>query len=134
MNRTVDNRNHGMGATPWLLPLAVSLHNLEETLWLPGFWRGLGWNPLPPQAFRLAELGVAALAWAITYQAIGRGRKSLAARALVIFCLIMFLNALWHVAATIYMRRYAPGVVTAVLVVLPATAYLLLKARAGSWL
>jgi len=30
----------------WLLPLVVTLHNLEEAIWLPGFRARHGWNSI----------------------------------------------------------------------------------------
>jgi len=72
---------------------------------------------------------VAALAFVITYAAERKRRGRVASRLFFAFCVVMFFNALWHIAATIYLRAYAPGVVTAVLVVLPVTSYLLVHSR-----
>jgi hypothetical protein len=44
------------------------------------------------------------------------------------FSAVMFLNGIWHVAATAYVQTYAPGVATAVLLILPVTIYLLRRA------
>ncbi len=109
----------------WLFPAAVSLHNLEEAVWLPAFWRHRGWKLVGATQFRVSALVIALLAFIITYASVRSSRSSVGAHLFVAFCLVMFLNALWHIAATIYLRTYAPGVVTAVLVVLPTTGYLL---------
>ena len=45
-----------------------------------------------------------------------------------IFSALMLVNAIWHVMATVYLKRYAPGVGTAVLLVMPVTVYILRRA------
>ena len=119
------------GKLRWLFPVAVSFHNLEEAIWLPGFWCAHGWNRVSGAQFRVAAVLVAALAFAVTYAAQRAGRATSARWILVAFCFVMLLNALWHIGATLYLRVYAPGVVTAVLLVLPVTAYLLLDWKRG---
>lgn len=114
----------------WAFPVAVTLHNLEEAIWLPGFWAERSWHlPVNAIEFRIGATLTAGLACALTYLSIRYGARSAATYGWAIFSTIMLLNAIWHLAATLYLRAYAPGVVTAVFVVLPVTIYLLRRGR-----
>jgi hypothetical protein len=113
----------------WAFPFVVAVHNLEEAVWLPGFWQNRSWHlPISTSEFRIASGLVAILAYFLTYLSVRDGEKSVGAYMMASFCAIMLLNAIWHIAATAYLRTYAPGVVTAVLLVLPVTIYLLRRA------
>ncbi|MBV9626179.1 MAG: HXXEE domain-containing protein [Acidobacteria bacterium] len=112
----------------WLFPVIVCLHNLEEAIWLPLFWQRRGWHVLTSGEFRVVAAAIAALAVLVTYRSTCDGPNSLGARLFVAFCLLMLLNAVWHLAASIYLKAYAPGVVTAGFLVFPVTSYLLVRA------
>jgi hypothetical protein len=45
----------------------------------------------------------------------------------------MLLNVIFHVVATVGLREYAPGVVTAVLINLPVMGYLLRRMFQDKW-
>jgi hypothetical protein len=111
--------------TFWLFPLAVSLHNLEEAIWMPVFWRSHGWHAVNPAGFRTLAFALALLAFVVTYGAYKQNK--LAIYFFAGFGMVMLLNALWHIGVTLYLRAYSPGVVTAVVVVLPITSYLLAR-------
>ena len=87
-----------MPRAEWLFPWAVSLHQLEEAIWLPGFWTAHAWKLVGPTEFRLTAIAMAVLAFVITYAAERKRRTRVAARLFFGFCVIMFLNALWHIA------------------------------------
>lgn len=114
----------------WLFPVVVFVHNMEEAIWMPRFWRSHAWHPIHVTEFRALAFAVALLAFAVTYAAT-RERRKFAIYAFAAFCAIMLLNALWHIGVTIYLRTYAPGVVTAIFLVLPISAYLLLSFKRG---
>ena len=78
----------------WLFPMVVCLHNLEEAIWLPLFWKRHGWHVVTSREFRLAAAAIAALAEAITYLSVRGGRNSVGRCLFVAFCLVMLLNAL----------------------------------------
>jgi hypothetical protein len=63
-----------------------------------------------------------------SYLSVRDGKKSVGAYMMASFSAVMFLNGIWHVAATAYVQTYAPGVATAVLLILPVTIYLLWRA------
>ena len=99
----------------------MSLHNLEEASRLPGDWARRDWHFLSASEFRSVALLVAGLG---NYLLSLRREKSVVARRLfLVFCWVMLVNAFWHIAATLYIRSYAPGVATAALLVLPTTSY-----------
>jgi hypothetical protein len=90
---------------------------------MPRFWIAHSWRVISAAQFRWLVVAISVLAFIITYAANRGGRIAL--RVFVVFCLVLFLNAFWHIAAAVYLRGYAPGVVTAVLVVLPVCGWLL---------
>lgn len=101
-----------------LFVVAISLHNLEEAIWLPRWSQQAGrWHaPLLECEFRLAVLALTLLAAAVAALALMQGPQSLGAYILSGYALAMGLNVfIPHVLAIIIMRRYMPGTVTAVL-------------------
>jgi Protein of unknown function with HXXEE motif len=118
-------------ALSWLFVLAVALHNLEEALLLPAWSQTAGrWHyavGAPEFRFAVAILTAAAIATA-GMASIG-GKGSVGAYLVSGYALAMLLNVLFpHVLATILLRQYAPGTLTALLLNLPACALLLDRA------
>ena len=110
----------------WAFPVAVTLHNLEEAIFIPAFWEQRSWHlALSGREFGFLGFAFSAVTFLVTYLSVHSGGKGVGAYMLVILSGVMFLNAFWHIGATIYFQSYAPGVVTAVLLVMPVTAYLL---------
>lgn len=114
-----------------MLPIAVTIHDLEEAVWFPawslsaGAWQG----PVDPGQFRVAVAMFTGLVWVVTYASVRGGRESLGAYLMSGTALTMLLNVFFpHLGATVFQRAYAPGVVTAVLLNLPVTLYLLRRA------
>lgn len=110
---------------------AVTLHNIEEAVWLPGWSKTVGrlQRPVDPFEFRFAVTVLTLLALVL---AVGCRIEPIA-----VFCrysvsgyaLAMLLNVVFpHVAATIALRKYAPGLATALLLNLPVTVWLLHRA------
>jgi hypothetical protein len=64
----------------WLFPVAITLHNLEEAVWLPAWSNRAGkWHrPVSPSAFRFAAAVLAALAFIVTFGSARGGGKVLA--------------------------------------------------------
>jgi hypothetical protein len=107
------------GQAALLLALAVTLHNAEEMIWLPGLS-----NPyLPklevgPVAFRFAAAAIAVLFWLAAFALLSGAPI---AGVLAGFAAAMIFNAFMpHLALTLAMRRYHPGTATAWLLVVPA--------------
>jgi hypothetical protein len=107
------------GQAALLLALAVTLHNAEEMIWLPGlsnpYLLRLGVGSV---AFRFAATAIALLFWLAAF-ALLSGMP--VAGILAGFAGAMIFNAvLPHMALTVAMRRYHPGTATAWLLVVPA--------------
>ena len=112
----------------WLFAVAITLHNLEEALWLPGWSQSAGrWHhPVGAREFRFAVGVLTALAYVAAYLSVVSGKETLGAYFIAGYALAMLLNVFFpHLLATLIMRRYAPGTATALLLNLPVTLLLL---------
>lgn len=110
--------------------LAITLHNLEEALWLPQ------WSQQPSKfqkavtsnEFHFAVLVITALAYLVSFYYLYFPMSSLAKWMLAGFLGAMALNAIFpHLIATIVMKRYAPGLLTGILLNVPINSLLLYK-------
>lgn len=123
----------GFAAWCWIFVAAVSTHNLEEAIWLPAWSRRRRQRLRPVQnaPFRFAVIVFTLLAGLCAWLA----ATDLPGAAYPVsgYALAMLINALVpHLAFTVLDCRYMPGTATAVLLVAPAAAALLLTAfRAG---
>jgi hypothetical protein len=119
----------------WLFPITLTLHNLEEAVWFPrwsqhaGFWH----SPVGAGEFRIAAVLLTAVGYVVTYWSLRSGKEGRGSYLLAGFAFAMLLNVIFHVAATVGLREYAPGVVTAVLINLPVMSYLLLRMFQERW-
>lgn len=118
-----------------MFPIALTLHNLEEAVWLPawsqhaGFWE----SPVGPTEFRVAAVLLAIAAYVVTYWSIRAGKEAVGTYVMAGFVFAILLNVIYHVAVTLGLREYAPGVVTAVLINLPVMWYLLVRVFRERW-
>lgn len=113
----------------WLFPGAFALHNLEEALWLPDWSQSAGRLHPPVGAgefrFALAVLTVGSVL--LTALALRRGGRWFLA--LAGLWGVMLLNIVFpHLLATLLLGRYAPGLGTGLLLILPVNVYLLRRA------
>jgi hypothetical protein len=112
----------------WLFPIAATVHNIEEAIWMPGFMATHGtelpWSVDPGQ-FRFALVVLTAAAWMITFLGWRTGPQSIWTYLECGYIVTMLINVFVpHIPAAILFHGYAPGVVTTVLVNLPAMALL----------
>jgi hypothetical protein len=115
----------------WLFPLAISAHMLEEALWLPGWSQQAGaWHvPVSQGEFWIASLILVVFVFGLTYGAVKGGPGGPAVYLLLCLALLMLLNIFHpHLGAAVFTGRYAPGLATALLVILPVMVYLLVRA------
>lgn len=120
----------------WGFAISMVLHNLEELLRMlpfieehagefPAFLRQLA-NQWQPQSFALAiwAINIVAilLAWYISGHPASRKVHWLAA----LLATLMLVNAFSHIGQSLYLHALAPGVVTAVVLILPCTLSLLI--------
>lgn len=111
-----------------LFLLGFSLHNIEEALWLPA------WSvhakryhkPVTAGEFRFAVIIVTAIGCLFTFQYFIFSGAYIPRCIYLGFVLMMVLNALFpHLAATVALRRYAPGTATALLLNVPIGSFIL---------
>jgi hypothetical protein len=120
----------------WLFPVAITLHNLEEAIWLPAWSKHAGrWHrEVRPPVFRFAVSVLTVLAYAVTSWSVSEGPETVATYLLCGYALAMLLNVLFpHVIASIALRRYMPGLGSALLLNLPVTFLLLKQAFAQGY-
>ena len=115
----------------WLFAIAITAHNLEEAIWLPRWSKSAGrWHhPVEPGEFRFAVFVLTMLAYVISCMAFFGGKGSTGAYLISGYAFAMLLNVVFpHLIATVALRRYAPGIVTALFLNFPITLLLLRQA------
>jgi hypothetical protein len=113
----------------WLFPFAVMLHEAEE--WDIGTWYQRFWINLPPITYASVWTGLVLVTLVIFLWTAGATLfRSPRVIAFLVFpwAAFLFLNALQHIYWTFLFGAYAPGVVTAALVIIPTVLYLLSRA------
>jgi hypothetical protein len=103
------------GILQWLFPVVVTLHNAEEALWLPGWSkRAVLWhNPVTPGVFRFAVAILTALAFAVTWLSAESGKQTVWTYLAFGYMAAVLANVLIpHIALTVALRSYMPGVAT----------------------
>jgi len=131
-------------AALWLIPSFIALHNVEEAITFPRYLPAV--RAIAPEPFRtildhvtcpevlLALTVVTLLPLAVAAWANARPTSQLALWLIVTIQTVMLINALWHLTAAVFLfRGYAPGVITAIAVNLPFSAYLLRRALVEHW-
>lgn len=116
----------------WLVPVFLTLHNLEEAPLMEAWSRRLPLKILPPVSTRQFVAAVTFLtlvAFLATYLGVVV-LGSLTGYLLVLeIQTILLVNAfIPHIATTIRFQMYSPGVVTAVLINIPFSMYLFHRA------
>ncbi|HTY00065.1 MAG TPA: HXXEE domain-containing protein [Bacteroidota bacterium] len=112
----------------WAFPLAFSIHNLEEAIWLPAYSKSAGkfHKPVGTFEFVFALVVITLLAVIITLLFFLKGRQSIACYLFFAYNFGMLINVFFpHIIATIALRRYCPGLGTGILLLAPTTIYLL---------
>jgi hypothetical protein len=122
----------------WLFPVAVTLHNAEEAIWMPGWvsQHGAQLPVHPPGApeIRLALAALTMAAFAVTYLSVREGPQSVWAYLTFGYIVAMLVNVFVpHIPATVALRSYTPGVITAGLINLPVMGVLALRALHEGW-
>ena len=113
----------------WFFPIALTLHNIEEAIWLPEFSgrAGIYFRPVGRLEFCFAMIPVTLLGWCLTWALWHFGRQSLGCYLFFSFALMMAINVIFpHAVATIALRKYCPGLITGAVCVLPTSLYLLI--------
>lgn len=114
-----------------LFTLVVTLHVVEEMLWLPDWSQDAGrWHePVTTAGFAVASIVHLLVVYGVVTVGVRSGPESVGSYLACGLVLVMLVNVLIpHVAATVSLRRYAPGVFTAVMFVLPLAPIILFEA------
>ncbi|CAG0989156.1 hypothetical protein ANRL2_03054 [Anaerolineae bacterium] len=122
----------------WLIPILLTIHNAEEAPGMASWSRKMPVRIHPIVTTRQFVIAVTLLTLAcfvVTGFAIPSPKNSFGIYIMVGIQTIMLVNALApHLIATIRFRMYAPGVVTAVLLNIPFSIYLIGRAINEGWL
>lgn len=121
----------------WLFAVSITLHNLEEALWLPKWSQSAGrWHhQVRAWEFRFAVGVLTVLAYGAAYFAVVGGKETMGAYLILGYAFAMLVNVFFpHLLATLIMRRYAPGTATALLLNLPVTLLLLYQGFKQSYI
>lgn len=127
----------------WLGPLVFLIHDLEE-VFLARAWveqnrsriAGTAFEPVveamgyEPGKFGLVVALATIVYGVIAWSAARACQPGLRMNLYVATVLTLFVNVITHLGQTLLLRMYTPGVVTAVLVVLPYTAFAFRMLRA----
>lgn len=139
MFRYLD-RKVGLGSLLWGLPAVFLVHDLEEVLTVERFWREHGDEiPLPPAlkerlGVTTGEMALAvacvSIAGFVASGAAARFRRpGIGPNLFATVASVRLFNVLVHLAQTLVLRRYTPGVITALVVSLPSSLYALHRLR-----
>lgn len=116
----------------WLVPMFLAIHNMEEAPFMERWSKRLPIKiplTITTRQFVIAVTFLTVAAFALTYF----GVEYVANRAgyLIVLAIqvIMLFNAFVpHIATTIRFRMYSPGVITAILLILPFSFYVFRRA------
>ncbi|GGA55236.1 hypothetical protein GCM10007416_30580 [Kroppenstedtia guangzhouensis] len=121
----------------WMIPILVTLHNLEETFWIEeaavpdalfNFLPALSslFPPSVPQ-MAVATTLLTLLVWWVAYSACIRQR---ATDVLLLHFIagVLFINAISHILISLISLHYQPGLITALLLNLPYCLWFLKRA------
>jgi hypothetical protein len=113
-----------------LFLFAITLHNLEEALWLPA-WSHHGskfQKPVGKNEFYFAVIFITSLAYLSTFFYLYFPHSSITKYILIGFLGSMMINAIFpHLLVTVLLRRYAPGLVTGLLLNIPINGFILYR-------
>ena len=128
----------------WLIPVLLAAHNAEEALLFPRYLPLLlgrlpqGWRAVAG-ALTLGQVGTALalvtlIPLLLVIWATSRPKSTVPLWLLLLVQATVLLNVLWHVsAAMVVFDGYSPGLVTALLINLPFSVYLLGRAARERW-
>jgi Protein of unknown function with HXXEE motif len=118
----------------WLVPVFLSIHNLEEAPFMENWYRRLPVKiPLTvtTRQFVIAVTVITLAGYALTYIGVEYLANQTGYLLVVGMQAILLFNAFVpHIATTIRFRMYSPGVITAILIMLPFSFYLFRRAFA----
>jgi len=113
----------------WIFfPIAITLHNLEEAVWLPKWSKHAKQfhKPVEANVFYFAVIFVTILAYLSTFLAVVFPSSWLWKHIFHGFLGAMILNTIVpHLVSTIILRKYSPGLVTGLFLLIPINSFIL---------
>jgi hypothetical protein len=112
-------------------PLAITLHNIEEALWLPQWSKHAGrfHPPVEKHEFHFALIVITAMAYLATFLTVLFPDNIYVTRMFYGFLGAMIINAIFpHLVATIVLKKYAPGLLTGLFLIIPVNSILIYRA------
>jgi hypothetical protein len=132
----------------WLVPLFITVHNLEEMAFMPVFMAGWpdkvpGWATallpagfFPPSYHQFLVILLVVTILPYAFALLGGSRQARAPRTILLAGtqMVMLINVLSHVVSMNVVNGYVPGLVTALAINLPFSVYFFAAALHESWL
>lgn len=113
---------------PLLFILTITLHNIEEGLWLPQWSKLAGkyHKPVEKREFHFALVVITALAYLISGLFMFFPQVQLLKYLFVGYAGTMIVNAfIPHLAAAVALKRYAPGLITGIFLNVPLNSMII---------
>jgi hypothetical protein len=121
----------------------MTLHNVEEALMFPSRLHVIQerspaivrpWlDHISVSAMYVALLVVTVVIWGVAHWSARRPFKSSAAWSVLLCQGVALANSFWHMMAAVTLRAYVPGLITAVIVNLPFSAYIFHRVVREGW-
>lgn len=108
--------------------LAITLHNIEEAIWLPKWSQQSSrfHKPVTPGEFHFAVIFITILAYLSAFSYLYLPQSDFAKWIFTGFLGSMIFNAIFpHLIATIIMKKYAPGLLTGLFLNLPINSLII---------
>jgi hypothetical protein len=116
----------------WLVPIFLTIHNLEEAPLMESWYKRLPMKlplTITTRQFAIAVTFITIVGFIITYLGVEYLANQTGYLLVLAMQAILAFNAFVpHIATTIRFRMYSPGVITAVLIMLPFSFYLFRRA------
>ncbi len=117
--------------------MAITLHNMEEAIWLPRWSQHSSQfqKPVTPGEFHFAVLIVTVLAYLSAFSYLYRPESNLTKWIFIGFLGSMIVNAIFpHLIATVLMKKYAPGLLTSLLLNMPINSFVIYQMFAQNFI
>lgn len=125
----------------WLVPIFLTIHNLEEALFMPAFIEkrnasvpGRLRELIPPVTYKQFLVSLIIITVIPYLVALFWLSRPWAMYLLVGLQVVMLLNVCAHTLMGLLLRGYAPGLVTALVINLPFSLYLMKRAMSEQWM
>ncbi|NMM52868.1 HXXEE domain-containing protein [Paenibacillus aquistagni] len=110
--------------------LAITLHNIEEAIWLPKWSQQSSrfQKPVTTSEFHFAVIFITILAYLSAFSFLYMPESDFAKWIFIGFLGSMIFNAIFpHLIATVVMKKYAPGLLTGLLLNIPINSLVIYR-------